>query len=416
MNNRPPSGHDGKGVDGSHSVSAQRAETNQAHRPDAEVAPAHFSHPEMETNAQSSSEFFAEHKAQASDEPVLIRKRKKRHRRRNKRIRIALIVAAAAVLVVAGVAFAVMQSFRAGELALHEANEADNIETSENAVTYDEGRTVEYDGHTYKLNENMVSVVVIGFDRTAAAEAAGRAGQADAVMVLALDTETGEATAIGVPRDSMVEVGEFVGDAFIGMDTMQLCLAFSYGDGAELSCDYVTTVVERVLYNMPITYYFAMDMNGVGAINDAIGGVALTPLQTIPNTPIVEGQPTVLFGDNALRYVQWRDTSVLTSSLDRQARQVQYVEAFASQVLSGGTGSIGTILNLFNTASEYSVTNLGVNEVNYLATTLVSNGITSLDAIPLSGEMKQGETYAEFYLDTDMVYETVLDVYYTQID
>ena len=68
----------------------------------------------------------------------------------------------------------------------------------------------------------MVSICVIGFDRTAPAEVGEKAGQADAVLVMALDTETGEATAIGLPRDSMVEVGEFVGDAFIGLDKMQL--------------------------------------------------------------------------------------------------------------------------------------------------------------------------------------------------
>ena len=362
-----------------------------------------------------SSEFFAQQAASQSQE-VLVRKRKRSHSKRKKRIRIALVVLAVVALVGGGTAWGIMSTIKAGEGAIHKASQAEDIQTVENAVTYDEGKTVKYNGHTYALNENMVSICVIGFDRTAPAEVGEKAGQADAVLVMALDTETGEATAIGLPRDSMVEVGEFVGDAFIGLDKMQLCLAYSYGDGRETSCQYTTTVASRMLYNMPISYYFALDLSGVGPLNDAIGGVALTPLQSIPNTAIVEGEDTVLFGSNALRYVQWRDTSVLTSSLDRQARQVQYIKAFAAQARGLAHGTVGPLLDLFNTASEYSITNLGVSEFGYLATSVLSSGITNLNVTTLSGEMQHGEKYAEYYLDKNSVYETVLDVYYRQVD
>lgn len=366
--------------------------------------------------SDDSADFFNAKNSQAIEGEVLIRKRKRRNSKRKKRLKIAAIVVGVVVLVGGGSALAVMGSINAGKDAIHEVAQAEDIQTVDEAVTYDEGKTVKYNGHTYALNENMVSVVIIGFDRTAPAEVGEKAGQADAVMVMALDTETGKATAIGVPRDSMVEVGEFVGSAFIGIDKMQLCLAYSYGDGRETSCEYTTKTVSRVLYNMPMSYYFALDLSGVGPLNDSIGGVALTPLQSIPNTAIVEGQDTVLFGDNALRYVQWRDTSVLTSSLDRQARQVQYIKAFAAQALAMAQGNVGTLLDLFNVASEYSITNLGINEFSYLATSVLQSGITGLDVVTLDGEMVQGEKYAEFNLDTTSVYETVLSVYYNQVD
>lgn len=363
-----------------------------------------------------SADFFNAKKSESIEGEVLIRKRKRRNSKRKKRLKIAAIVVGVLVLVGGGSALAVMGSINAGKDAVHEVAQAEDIQTVDEAVTYDEGKTVKYNGHTYALNENMVSVVVIGFDRKAPAEVGEKAGQADAVMVMALDTATGKATAIGIPRDSMVEVGEFVGDAFIGIDKMQLCLAYSYGDGRETSCEYTTKTVSRVLYNMPMSYYFALDLSGVGPLNDSIGGVALTPLQSIPNTNIVEGEDTVLFGNNALRYVQWRDTSVLTSSLDRQARQVQYIKAFAAQALSMAQGNVGTLLDLFNVASEYSITNLGINEFSYLATSVLQNGITGLEVVALDGQMTQGEKYAEFNLNTTSVYETVLSVYYTQVD
>ena len=362
-----------------------------------------------------SAEFFAAQK-NSSDQEVLVRKRKRRENKRKKHVRTAVIVAVALALVGGGAAFAVMNTINSGKAAIQETAQADDIQTSENAVTYDEGKTVKYNGHTYAYNENIVSVCIIGYDRTAPAEVGEKAGQADAVMIMALDTVTGEITAIGIPRDSMVEVGEFVGEAFIGLDKMQLCLAYSYGDGRDTSCQYTANVASRVLYNMPISYYFAIDLSGIGPLNDAVGGVSLTPLQSIPNTNVIEGQDTVLFGNNALRYVQWRDTSVLTSSLDRQARQVQYIKAFAAEALQLSQGSAGTLLDLYNTASEYSITNLGINEFSYLATSVLQSGVSSLEVTTLPGEMQQGEKYAEFYLDKSAVYETVLDTYYTQTD
>lgn len=361
---------------------------------------------------RTSTSASAQQDAMATE--VLTRKRKRHHAKLKRRIRIAIIVVVVLTCIGAGVAFGMWSMLKTGEANLHQ--EATDIQTADTAVAYDEGRTIKHNGHTYQLNENMVSICIIGYDRRSTDAQAGHAGQADAVMVLALDTETGKATAIGLPRDSMVDVGEYVGEAFLGMDTMQLCLAFSYGDGGELSCEYTTTIAQRMLYNMPISYYLALDMNGVGALSNAIDGVALTPVQTIPNTNITEGQPTVLFGDNALKYVQWRDTLQLDSSLKRQERQIQFIKEYVSQALTSAQGDVSVLLNLFNTAQDYSITNLGSSEFTYLASCMVSNGITSLDVVTLSGEMKEGGRYAEFYLDNEAVYQTVLDVYYTQID
>jgi anionic cell wall polymer biosynthesis LytR-Cps2A-Psr (LCP) family protein len=346
---------------------------------------------------------------------TLIRKRKRKKRKR-KGLRVAALILL--ILVVAGglTVWMVLNAMQSGEKAIRGDISETPVESNENAVTYDEGKTVSYNGHTYALNENMVSIVFIGFDRFASAGSGEPAGQADAVMVIALDTQTGETTAIGVPRDSMVDVSEFVGDAFIGQDTMQLCLSYSYGDGRERSCENTVTAVSRILYNMPITYYFALNESGIAYLNDAIGGVSLTPLQTVPGTNIVEGENTVLFGNNAYRYVQWRDTAVLNSSIDRQARQIQYVKTFASQALQLSEGSVGVLLDLFNITADYSVTNLGVNEFSYLASTMLTNNVTNLDMVTLDGEMVQGDIYAEYYLDRSAVYETVLEVYYRQVD
>lgn len=351
----------------------------------------------------------------SQQEEVLIRKRKRRKNKKKKWATAAIVVAVIAVLAGGG-AFAVTRMIDSGKQAVTSTAENAAVDTAENAVTYDEGKTVTYNGHKYALNTNMVSVLVIGYDRETPAEEGEKAGQSDALIVLAMDTATGKATAINLPRDSMTLVDQYVSGTFVGTQTMQLCLAYSFGDGRESSCEITAKAASRLLYNIPISYYFALDLSGIGPLNDSIGGVALTPLQSIPSTNIVEGQDTVLFGTNARRYVQYRDTSVLTSSLDRQARQIQYVQAFSSQALSMAKGSVGSLVELYNTAAEYSITNLGLNEFSYLATSVVNSGITDLSMATLPGTMAQGEKYAEYTLDSAAVYETVLNTYYTRVD
>lgn len=336
--------------------------------------------------------------------------------RRRKRLKIAGVVLLAIAFVAGGVALLVRHLISEGERSVREASQPAELQTADEAETEDEGVTVEYQGKTYRYNENIVSIVVMGYDRREDVSVTGQAGQADAIMVVALDTQTGEMRVIGIPRDTMVDVDENVGDAFVGQEKMQIALAFSYGDGYETSAENVVRAAGRVLYGMPMNYYVALSMEGIGALNDAVGGVTLTPLASIPDTAIVEGQKITLHGNNAVRYVQYRDISQLDSSLQRQERQSQYLKAFFSKAISSASGNPTVLVNLYQTALDYATTNLGVDEFSYLATVLLENGMSQLDVTTLEGEAVKGTQYVEFNLDQQSVYETVLDVFYTPVE
>ena len=369
------------------------------------------SEPEVETLGRPASDSAPHRPEQHDPDPDKGADTEKLKKKRHV-LRWVLIVLLVLVVLLVGAAVAAFSYLRnavqAGEESIAQTIKEAKVKTP--TIT----NVLRYKGVSYAPNNSMVSIAFIGFDGN---DKHG-AGQADTVIVISLNTEDGSISAISIPRDSMVEVNEFLAGDFLGQETMQLCLAYSYGDGADGSSRNVADLASRILYDVPVAYYFTLDLSGIGPLNDSIGGVSLTPLQTIPNTSIEEGVPTTLWGMEAQRYVQWRswDTGDITSSLARQDRQVQYLQAFATQVIEAAKSNPTVLLDLYNTAVQYSYTNLSFEEFSYLVNAMTMAGFSSVSTRTLPGEMVQGPRYAEFYLDKEGVRQAVLDTFYHVVD
>lgn len=284
--------------------------------------------------------------------------------------------------------------------------------------------TIEYKGETYVYNDDIISIAFIGVDKRELSvdeNKMGSAGQADADIILTINTKTGNARAIAVPRDTMVDIDVFSENGiFLNSKKMQLCLSYAYGDGREKSANNVTTSLSRILYDVPINKYFALDLDGIQAINDAMGGVTLTSLTNFDNRGIKKGDKIHLIGDLTETYVRTRDMDSVEASLERTQRQVQYIKEFTAQLAPNVINDFSIVSRLYNTAMDYSITNISLSNATYLATLLISNGVTSFETSTIEGEMKLGTTtspdivYAEFYPDEDKLMELVLDIFYTK--
>lgn len=284
---------------------------------------------------------------------------------------------------------------------------------------------IEYDGKKYKYNENIFSIAFLGIDREnfVSSDEADFVGASDAMMVLTVDIKTGDAKVIALPRDIMAEMNTFYDgtDKIRKEETHQLYLAYSYGDGKELSCQNAVDTISRVLDYVTIQKYYALDLAGISALNDSIGGVVLKSRYDFPAYDIKKDDVVTLKGDMAESYVRARDTDTITASLERLDRQVQYVESFFLQVFPAVLTDFGKISQLYNVGSQYSQTNLSLQDATYLASVLLSKGTSRFETYTIEGEMKSyedkatGNIHAAFYPDKDSITQTVLDVFYTRI-
>jgi len=352
------------------------------------------------------------------------------HRRKKNKVlkKVLLIVGLSllSILIVAGSTFAVLQA--RGRAALMAAPDveisapAEAIEDPEIMIS-DDGRTVMYKGETYVFNENRTNILCIGMDKNDMGldgNTVGTGGQADTLVVLSVDTTNGQVDALAMSRDTMVDVDLYTAEGgFYGVERTQICLSYAYGDGRETSCENVVRSVSRLLYGIPINTYYAVNLDTIPVLNDAIGGVTLPLLKDFRRSAGYwnnEGDIVTLYGEEADRYVRDRNTSKLDSNNDRMERQKQYILAFFDQTLKATKEDLQVPLNLYNAVKNDSISTLSPSKITYLATTLVQHN-SSLEFHQVPGNVVKSEDdgLAEFEVDQIALYEQVLSIFYTKM-
>lgn len=305
-----------------------------------------------------------------------------------------------------------------GKKELLEANKDVIIKTIDKAEAEDNGNIITYQGDIYRYNKDLISIVIIGVDKSElGTENYGTAGQADAIYIFTYDTKSGKCSLIPVSRELMTEVAVYsVSGENTGIETMQLCLSYAYGNGQDTSCKNTIEALSRAFYNIPFSKYIALNWDAIGPLNDAIGGVTLTALEDIKTqySTIYKGTDITLKGKDAWSYIKYRNTEKLTSNSDRLRRQKQYINAYITKLLPLVQNNITLVSDLYTTAGEYMFTNISINNMVYLASQVLPNVYSTKDInyITIDGETKQGDVYAEFYPDETSLYETILKVFY----
>jgi len=297
------------------------------------------------------------------------------------------------------------------------------ITAPEDAVVADGGVTITWNGKTYTKNSSVINILCMGIDKTASDaaaddEAGSGAGQADTVILAALDTETGKLTLLNLSRDSMTDVDVYnIDGEFVETSEMQLCLAYAYGDGADSSCLNVVKAASRLMYGVPVDAYVSLDLPAVSILNDAVGGVEVTVLEDLSSrdSALKEGARVLLQGNQAEIYVRSRNKAELASNNQRMARQRQYAAAFVRKAFSQIREDWSVTLTLYQAAQVYSNVSLRLPEILYLVSVALKTDFSEQNIITIPGEVVMGDEFAEYYVDEDVLFQTIIDTYYQEV-
>ncbi|SDB21348.1 LCP family protein [Eubacterium oxidoreducens] len=335
-----------------------------------------------------------------------------------------LIILIIVVAFVAAIVITILAMEHIGKKDLLNSNSANTeITGADGAELENDGKIVVYNGKKYVYNESNISMLFMGVDREEFNEGSTyqEGGQADSLFLMVIDTSTGESKMVPISRYTMVPIDEYHEDgSYWRQNEIQVLLAYTYGDGREKSCENTTTAISRLLYGMPISGYVAIDLSGIGVLNDAIGGVTVEVMEdlTEADSELYLGNTVTLMGQQAETYVRSRKSEGTDLEVDNNAprveRQVQYLNAFLSQTLSQMKTSPTLPLKLYNLAEDYTITDVSASETLYLMTTMASGGLES-EVVTIPSTAKRGE-YTEVYVDEDALYEVILDVFYTEVE
>lgn len=299
----------------------------------------------------------------------------------------------------------------------------DEIETLDEPLELEEGQIL-VEGKVYEYNDDIMTFLCMGVDSRNGIEkekTPGKAGQADAQLLVVVNPRKEEINVIAINRDTMTDIEIYdTAGMYLGEEEAQITLQYAYGNGREKSCQLMEQAVSKLFYGIPIHGYGALDMQSIATLNDAVGGVEVTVLEDMTKYKWdwKEGADVLLEGEDALLYIRERDehSGELGTNVKRVERQKQYLNNYVSKLKDKMKQDITFPINLLNKVKKHLVTSLSVDEIAFMADTLLGYDFSMENIISIPGESKMGEKHEEFYIDDEALKQIVIDVFYEQVE
>lgn len=281
----------------------------------------------------------------------------------------------------------------------------------------DLSNTVLYNGREYEYNSDLKNILFLGIDKTdmlTEQKTPGIAGQADGILLISMDRTSKTGRVFQISRDTMTDVDLYdVSGNYSTTIRKQIATQYAYANGGKSSSWAMKKAVSRLFYELPIDGTIAMNIEGIQAVTDAVGGVTLTVPEdyTVIDPAFVAGAVVQLNGEQAEKYVRYRDTNQLGSNHDRMKRQMQFVPALFEAV-KAKAGESGKYYETFSDILDpYVVLDMSAKDINELA----EYGLSTKDIYTVPGEVQAGTEHDEFIVNEDELYELVINMFYRPV-
>lgn len=280
---------------------------------------------------------------------------------------------------------------------------------------------IEYEGTNYRPKRRLTTVLLIGTDTTNETEVNASfrdGGQADFLLLLVFDENEKTIRPVQINRDTMTEIRAF---SEFGQETglwkAQICLAHSFGDGKEQSCKLTVDAVSRYLKDIQIDGYVAMNLDGISAFNDALGGITVTLEEDFSayDSTMLQGTTITLHGKQAEYYTRMRYNIGDQTNASRMLRQETYIKQAAIRFKEKIEATPSFAEAVYWELNPYIVTDMTQGRMINLAS--LASHYQVFEMLEIDGTGSLGDSgYIEFYPDDKAVWETVLSLFYDEMD
>lgn len=286
--------------------------------------------------------------------------------------------------------------------------------------------TITYNGKKYKYNDHLTNILLMGIDKTtdqAYDEESQSAGRSDVLYLISIDRMTGDYTQIKIPRDTVTKIHHVGADGEdYGWQDDHISLSYYFGDGKYKSCELTKEAVSRLLYNVPIQKYAALNLDCIQTLAEVAGEVPVV----VPNDSLEEkhpefrqGETVILTPENTETFVRSRDVEESQTAIARSERQDAYLSAYKAVAKQKAEENIHFVTDLYTALKPYMVTNMDNGEFVDIAEAALGDDETDHWTVPGEGitAVEAGEkVYDQYIVDDEALLDLIIRTFYREVE
>lgn len=253
--------------------------------------------------------------------------------------------------------------------------------------------------------KNRVNILILGWDESAERNVEGsdvyrdeaNNFRSDVIMLLSVNFKTGRVDLISVPRDTLADIYTDAGKRYSETAHFKINAAFAKGGSVNGNgFQWAMQTVSKLFGGVPIQYYAGVNMEGLKAVVDAMGGVDYdVDVRIELNGRILETGYQHLDGQQVLDYCRARKG--ISTDVGRTDRQQRILFAIFDQLKS--RDQLGNFINIYNSVKGYIYTNLKTDQIATMASFAMGLDLDDLHRKTLEGVYVSSTPYsgASFY-------------------
>ncbi|MEG1548265.1 MAG: LCP family protein [Clostridia bacterium] len=271
--------------------------------------------------------------------------------------------------------------------------------------------------------KNRVNILMLGWDQSPERDDAGNVMyrdednnfRSDVIMLMTLDFEKKTCDLISVPRDTLAPIYKSDGELYSSTAHYKINAAFAKGGSTDGDgFGYARTTIGKLL-QVPIDYYVGVDMTGLKAVVDAMGGVDYdVDVRIVLNGRVLEKGMQHLNGQQVLDYCRARKG--ISTDVGRNDRQQRILFAIFEQLKS--RKQLANFPNIYLSLKDYINTNLDFKQISALCVFGLDLDMQNMRRHTLEGEYVNNTAYsnASYYaLKNDELAAMMKDIFGTTI-